>query len=193
MMLTLLGWFSLLEALASALGAELPEEGHLEAGASAVAAALRRRARSLTILDNLGRHIAVFDPPVVVPANTNLVVTMYATWSYDYVSVGGNTSPSESPTWYRDEQGFCSWQFRDLAELGYPDFNWVTELSVELGEAPCVADLNGDGVVGGEDLAVLLAFWGSCKTSDCPADFDGDGAVTGADLSVLLASWGVCQ
>ena len=147
----------------------------------------------ITILNNLGRHIAVFDPPVVVPANTNLVITMYATWSYDYVSVGGNASPSASPTWYRDEQGFCTTQFRDLDEMGYPDFNWVTELSVELGEAPCGPDLNGDGVVGGEDLAVLLAFWGSCKTSDCPADFDGDGAVTGADLSVLLASWGFCQ
>ena len=147
----------------------------------------------ITILNNLGRHIAVFDPPVVVPANTNLVVTMYANWSYDYVSVGGNTSPSESPTWYRDEQGVCSSQFRDLAELGYPNFNWVTELSVELGEAPCVADLNGDGVVNGADLSVVLAFWGSCETSDCPADFDGDGAVTGADLSVLLATWGFCQ
>jgi hypothetical protein len=77
--------------------------------------------------------------------------------------------------------------------LGYPNFNWVTELSVELGEAPCVADLNGDRVVDGADLSVVLAFWGSCETSDCPADFDGDGAVTGADLSVLLATWGFCQ
>ncbi|MED5508539.1 MAG: dockerin type I domain-containing protein [Planctomycetota bacterium] len=147
----------------------------------------------ITILENLGRHIAVFDPPVVVPADTSLVVTMHASWSYDYVSVGGNTSPSASPTWYRDEQGFCSGQFRDLGELGYPDFSWVTELSVELGEAPCVADLNGDRMVDGMDLSMVLAFWGTCPTGDCPADFNRDGAITGADLSVLLSSWGSCQ
>ena len=47
-------------------------------------------------------------------------------------------------------------------------------------------DLNGDGVVGGEDLSLLLSQWGS----DGTADFDGDGLVGGADLSFLLSFWG---
>jgi hypothetical protein len=55
--------------------------------------------------------------------------------------------------------------------------------------AQCPADVNGDGVVDGADLAILLASWG---TSDSVADLTGDGNVDGADLAVLLASWGAC-
>ena len=47
-------------------------------------------------------------------------------------------------------------------------------------------DLNGDGMVGGEDLSILLSQWGSAGT----ADFDGDGVVGGADLAYLLSLWG---
>jgi hypothetical protein len=47
-------------------------------------------------------------------------------------------------------------------------------------------DLNGDGVVGGLDLAILLAAW---ATSDALADIDGNGTVEGPDLAVLLAAW----
>lgn len=53
----------------------------------------------------------------------------------------------------------------------------------------CPADLSGDGVVNGTDLATLLAAWGGAG----PADLDGSGAVGGADLAVLLAAWGPCD
>ena len=46
-------------------------------------------------------------------------------------------------------------------------------------------DLNGDGLVGGADLAQLLASWGGSGE----ADFDGNGEVDGADLARLLAAW----
>jgi hypothetical protein len=46
-------------------------------------------------------------------------------------------------------------------------------------------DLNGDGVVNGEDLAKLLAAWGAGG----PADFDASGVVDGSDLAALLAAW----
>ena len=53
------------------------------------------------------------------------------------------------------------------------------------------ADLNGDGVVNGADLSILLAAWGACPPkAACPADLDGNGAVDGADLATLLAAWG---
>ncbi len=46
------------------------------------------------------------------------------------------------------------------------------------------ADLNGDGVVDGQDLTALLACWGlAC------GDIDGDGTTSGTDLSALLAAW----
>ncbi len=47
-------------------------------------------------------------------------------------------------------------------------------------------DLNGDGIVDGADLGLLLAAWGS---GDPVADLSGDGTVDGADLGLLLSAW----
>lgn len=63
---------------------------------------------------------------------------------------------------------------------------WI--LAKLLATATCPADLDGDGAVGGADLAALLAAWGQPRT----ADLDGDGIVGGSDLAVLLAAWGEC-
>lgn len=57
--------------------------------------------------------------------------------------------------------------------------------------ASCAADLSGDGVVDGADLASVLAAWGPCD--ECVADLNGDGLVDGADLAQLLAAWGACS
>ena len=57
------------------------------------------------------------------------------------------------------------------------------------GVAPCPADLDGDGVVGGADLGSLLIKWG---TSDAAADLDGNGTVNGADIGIMLIAWGEC-
>jgi hypothetical protein len=52
-------------------------------------------------------------------------------------------------------------------------------------------DVNGDGFVDGQDLSIVLGFWGVCEDiSDCPGDLDGDGTVTGTDLSIVLGFWG---
>jgi hypothetical protein len=57
----------------------------------------------------------------------------------------------------------------------------------------CPADLDGDRVVGGNDLAAMLSSWGPCpKGGACPADLDGDGAVGGNDLAALLSAWSDC-
>jgi hypothetical protein len=66
-----------------------------------------------------------------------------------------------------------------------------TIAKIDLGSAPCPADLTGDRVVSGADLAVLLGAWGPCSGS-CPADLTGDGAVGGDDLGVMLGAWGNC-
>ena len=47
-------------------------------------------------------------------------------------------------------------------------------------------DLNGDGVVDGNDLGMLLAAWGP---GTGPADLNRDGAVDGTDLGIQLAAW----
>jgi len=51
-------------------------------------------------------------------------------------------------------------------------------------------DLNGDGIVNGDDLGILLGLWGSSCPDPCLGDLDGDGAVDGSDLGTLLGSWG---
>lgn len=58
-------------------------------------------------------------------------------------------------------------------------------LSVTVTPAGNPADLNGDGLVNGSDLAILLNQWGGAGS----ADLDGDGLVGGGDLAILLNAW----
>jgi hypothetical protein len=51
------------------------------------------------------------------------------------------------------------------------------------------ADLDGDGVVGGSDLGMLLGSWGECPAG-CVADLDCNGVIDGSDLGLMLGSWG---
>ncbi len=60
------------------------------------------------------------------------------------------------------------------------------EVVVRLSNAGRAADLDGDGAVGGADLAVMLSQWGGAGSGD----LDGDGTVGGADLAILLSDWG---
>jgi hypothetical protein len=51
---------------------------------------------------------------------------------------------------------------------------------------PPQVDLDGNGVVGAGDLAMLLSAWG---TSDPAADLDGSGMVGSTDLAFILSAW----
>ena len=89
----------------------------------------------------------------------------------------------------------------DGAGTGFSDTGWlvlragdsvnllyaIARIRVEPGSA-CAADVDGDGVVGGSDLAALLAGWGGTSP-----DVDGDGTVDASDLAGLLAAWGNCK
>jgi len=54
----------------------------------------------------------------------------------------------------------------------------------------CAGDANGDKVVNGADLSVLLSNFGTTTQPGDAADFNSDGVMDGADLSVLLANFG---
>jgi hypothetical protein len=66
-------------------------------------------------------------------------------------------------------------------ELG--QFAAIIRVGLSGSDSP--ADLNGDGVVNGADLAILLGGWGGRGL----ADLNGDGEVNGADLAILLGAW----
>ena len=46
-------------------------------------------------------------------------------------------------------------------------------------------DLNGDGIVNGADIGLLLGAWGTSG----PGDLNGDGQVDGADIGLMLGAW----
>ncbi|MBL9147552.1 MAG: hypothetical protein JNM94_02555 [Phycisphaerae bacterium] len=73
---------------------------------------------------------------------------------------------------------------------GDGDFEAISSIGLVQGPGPgpCLADLNGDGIVDGADLAIVLGSWGD----DAVGDLTGDGVVDGADLGVLLGAWGPC-
>lgn len=49
-----------------------------------------------------------------------------------------------------------------------------------------IADMNGDGSVNSQDLALLLSAWGG---TGGPADMNRDGIVNSADLAIMLSRW----
>ena len=55
--------------------------------------------------------------------------------------------------------------------------------------APRVGDFDGNGIVNGADLGILLAVWGPV-TCGSQYDLNGDCIVNGADLGAFLADWG---
>lgn len=79
------------------------------------------------------------------------------------------------------------------ADLGVaPDLTTVSgtqHLSVSLG---LVGDIDGDGSVGGPDLAVLLSSWGprTSAAASVASDLDASGEIDAGDLAALLGAWG---
>ena len=67
--------------------------------------------------------------------------------------------------------------------------SWLLEHGRSAEPDPCAADVNGDNIIDGGDLSLLLGTWGTA-TVEC--DVDEDGIVGGGDLSLVLATWGPC-
>ncbi|MBL9119316.1 MAG: hypothetical protein JNL80_05300 [Phycisphaerae bacterium] len=88
------------------------------------------------------------------------------------------------------------WQCVEFPQAGSGYFHVTyTQNSVKLvvdSAPPQESDLNFDGIVGAQDLAILLGDWGEepCDNAICcPSDLNGDGKVTAPDLAVLLGDW----
>jgi hypothetical protein len=100
-------------------------------------------------------------------------------------TTSAGTAPNNgfySPVQYRGafsatENWLCGWTAADA-------FGFI--VAPPAGCSVVTADLNGDGVVGGADLGLLLGKWGQSGS----ADLNSDGIVGGADLGLLLGKWG---
>ena len=65
--------------------------------------------------------------------------------------------------------------------------------STAQGQGSCAGDVNDDGVVSADDLAIVLSSWGSCPgKGSCAGDVNSDGMVSADDLAIVLSSWGSC-
>ena len=59
--------------------------------------------------------------------------------------------------------------------------------------ATCATDMNGDFMVGFEELLDVLGNWGPCERgAPCLADMNQSGAVDFEDLLMVLTDWGSC-
>jgi len=70
-----------------------------------------------------------------------------------------------------------------------PNADWGVMVSLL---DPCAADIDGNGVVDGADLGLLLSNWGTLTQIGGTGDLDCNGVVDGADLGLLLTAWGPC-
>ena len=52
---------------------------------------------------------------------------------------------------------------------------------------PCTGDINGDGMIGVDDLLLVIAYWGTDG-----GDIDGDGTTDVDDLLSIINAWGNC-
>ena len=150
--------------------------------------------RETVLAQGIGNlQTASFDPPICVPADSQLVVSLSIDPSTDgFATFSGNASASTSSTYILSAScGLTT--FSKLEDIGFPNINWYVDVETTVGcdSGPvCPGDFNDDGVVNGADFGAILAAWGPC--SGCPEDLDGNGEVGGADVGLLLAVWGPC-
>jgi len=73
---------------------------------------------------------------------------------------------------------YCGWNIDD-----------VRILALQPAAIECPHDLTSDGLTNADDLASVLAGWGTPAAGYLGGDLNGDGQVNADDLAVLLAAW----
>ena len=84
---------------------------------------------------------------------------------------------------------FDTFDFYECWDTSPPIGSEIAPFDHGIDSNPCPGDLDGNGIVNGSDLGVMLIAWG---TDDPVADLDGNGIVNGSDLGLLLIDWGPC-
>ncbi|MEE8458414.1 MAG: dockerin type I domain-containing protein [Phycisphaerales bacterium] len=132
-----------------------------------------------------------FDPPLVIPPDSTIVAELGYTEGVETIAAySGNDVAATGRTWARAAS--CNVpEYVPVEDVGYPDWQLVQRVRGDTVQF-VVGDVNGDGIVDGIDVTLLLESWGACADAPslCPADLNGDGEVGINDFLLLLASWG---
>ena len=122
----------------------------------------------------------------------NDVMFAYSTYGLGKVVMLGDSSPPDDGTGDPGDTLFPGWAGEVNGDHARTIINACIWMNPVAPPPPsCPEDIDGDGAVGGPDLAVLLQAWGTCG-GKCPADINASGAVDGSDLALLLQRWGAC-
>ena len=132
-----------------------------------------------------------FPEPVVIPADSNFVVSMDLPQALDgFASYETTDAPVVSETHILSAAcGLTT--FLSLDDIGFAGTDWGVELYFG-GEVslPCPTDLDGDGDTDFNDILIVLSNFGSDGSAGGDADEDGD--VDFNDLINLLSAFGPC-
>lgn len=160
-----------------------------------------------------GFAAAVIDPTIHMGLPLDVDIDAFElVWLYNPTVAGGSSLAIifsvdvDDPLTPMDESGglmpnmiyasYMTGSFFELLDFPLQDSidaitAWHTPLTiVPPAPPPCPGDTNGDGIINGADLSVLLSQFGQSVPPGTGADFNGDGIVNGADLSVLLSNFG---
>ena len=121
--------------------------------------------------------------PLFIPASDLMIISIlyFFTLLFGFVSMTLVPTVSETRMGVdRDEDGFFDGDERDAG----------SDPADPMSTPDKVGDLDGDGVVGPLDLAILLEAWGPCGLGKCHADLDHDATVGVTDLLIMLSNWG---
>ena len=107
--------------------------------------------------------------------------------TYRFLSIGGgNEQPVFEDLQVRNGLNVARC-FTNYDPRVHDDEGWKNvEEDAECEDCGPEGDINGDGKVNGEDLAILLGAWDS---TDARADLNNDGTVGGPDLAILLGGF----
>jgi hypothetical protein len=122
---------------------------------------------------------------------SNDVMVAYSTYGLGKVVMCGDSSPFDDGTGDTNDTLFTGWAGEVNGDHGKLAINGCLWLNpVPPPPPPCDADVNGDRLVNGTDLAMVLQSWGAC--TGCAADVNNDNLVNGTDLAIVLQAWGAC-
>lgn len=146
----------------------------------------------------LGQEIGGIPLPMLLPVAGSFVendngaqIVIEAAFDYDEAlpstGIPFENIPIEMPT-LLPPGSFASLLMSGADSEGSTAGSWNIVIVADADSASCAddPDINGDGVVNGADLTIVLANW---DAPGGPADVNCDGIVNGEDLTIVLGNW----